>query len=287
MGGSRLSGAVCAWLGVLLWAACPGPGYPRCEQDRQCADRGEVCVYGACHACALDSHCAADKVCRRYRCEPRVQCQAATDCAEGLVCRDHRCAPECQLDSECAEGRVCKDRRCVDQEARCTADADCGEGLHCTDARCVPLPPPAEPGFTAEYGTPESPTSGVDPAGGRLLCGEELRVYFAYNESALSDESRANLARAATCLKASPALEVTVQGHTDERGATEYNLALGERRALAVRLFLRDLGVSERRLHLVSVGEERPLDPGHDEAAWARNRRAELYPRLPNTGAPR
>ena len=69
---------------------------------------------------------------------------------------------------------------------------------------------------------------------------------------------------------------IIVEGHCDERGTTEYNLALGERRATETKKYLVELGVPEGRIKTISYGEERPLDPGHTEAAWAKNRRAQF-----------
>ena len=77
-------------------------------------------------------------------------------------------------------------------------------------------------------------------------------------------------------LQANPSLRVRVQGHTDERGSDEYNLALGQRRAASIKRFFADRGVEERRLDVVSFGRERPATPGDDDAARARNRRAEF-----------
>ena len=80
----------------------------------------------------------------------------------------------------------------------------------------------------------------------------------------------------AAFLRGSPDVRVVVDGFTDERGTREYNLALGERRAEAVRTFLVTAGVRRSQIDVVSYGEERPADPDHSEAAWAKNRRAEL-----------
>ena len=77
-------------------------------------------------------------------------------------------------------------------------------------------------------------------------------------------------------MKKYPSWIVTIEGHADERGTAEYNLALGERRALAARTYLVSLGLSADRLRTVSYGKEFPFDPGHDEAAWAKNRRAQF-----------
>jgi peptidoglycan-associated lipoprotein len=98
-------------------------------------------------------------------------------------------------------------------------------------------------------------------------------VSFPYNEAALTDEARATLEKHAAWLQTRRELRVLIEGHCDERGTVGYNLALGERRAQAARDYLVSLGVSQGRLTTVSLGKERPLDLGHDESAWAHNRR--------------
>jgi peptidoglycan-associated lipoprotein len=77
-------------------------------------------------------------------------------------------------------------------------------------------------------------------------------------------------------LQANPSARVAIAGHTDERGSREYNLALGERRAKAAQAYLATSGVSASRMEAISYGEDQPADPGHDESAWAKNRRAEV-----------
>lgn len=99
-------------------------------------------------------------------------------------------------------------------------------------------------------------------------------IQFAYDQSDLTDAARATLERNAQWMRAHPAAKVRVEGHCDERGTVEYNLALGERRAQATRDYLVSLGVEASRLSTVSYGKERPLDPSSTEAAFARNRRA-------------
>ena len=94
------------------------------------------------------------------------------------------------------------------------------------------------------------------------------------DSAALTDEARTILEKHALWLQGQRELRVIVEGHCDERGTVEYNLALGEQRARAVRDYLASLGVAAARLKVVSYGKERPLDPGSDEAAMARNRRA-------------
>ncbi|MDW8371737.1 MAG: peptidoglycan-associated lipoprotein Pal [Geminicoccaceae bacterium] len=99
------------------------------------------------------------------------------------------------------------------------------------------------------------------------------RVFFAFDSSTLDDAARQTLERQAAWLKQFPAVSVTIEGHCDERGTREYNLALGERRAQAVKSYLVALGISPDRIRTISYGKERPADPGHDETAWALNRR--------------
>lgn len=99
-------------------------------------------------------------------------------------------------------------------------------------------------------------------------------VYFAYDESSLSDDARAKLSRNADLLKAQQRLSMTIEGHCDERGTSEYNLALGERRANAVKGYLASLGVGGDRLRTLSYGSERPACAEHEESCWSQNRRA-------------
>lgn len=101
-------------------------------------------------------------------------------------------------------------------------------------------------------------------------------VYFAYDSSQVAATERAKVETVINYLKQNSAVDVIVEGHCDERGSREYNLALGERRAQAVRSYLSDLGISSERIQTKSLGEEAPANPGHDEAAWSANRRAEF-----------
>lgn len=101
-------------------------------------------------------------------------------------------------------------------------------------------------------------------------------VYFAFDSARLDDSAQQTLRRNAEWLKENPDDRVMVEGHCDERGTNEYNMALGQRRADSAFNFLRSLGVRADRLETISYGEERPVDPGHDEEAWSKNRRAEF-----------
>jgi peptidoglycan-associated lipoprotein len=99
-------------------------------------------------------------------------------------------------------------------------------------------------------------------------------VFFDYDSSDLSAAAQAILNEDATLLKRNSSWTVTLEGHCDERGTAEYNLALGERRAVSARAYLISLGIPADRVRTVSYGKEFPFDPGHDEAAYAKNRRA-------------
>jgi len=101
-------------------------------------------------------------------------------------------------------------------------------------------------------------------------------VYYDFDSADLRQDGRDTLSANAAQIKANGTLAVRIEGHCDERGTVEYNLALGDRRARAAREALVSMGVSGSKLRTISYGKERPADPGHSESAWAMNRRAEL-----------
>ena len=101
-------------------------------------------------------------------------------------------------------------------------------------------------------------------------------VYFAFDDYTLSAETQDQLAGLANYLKQNPGAVVQVEGHCDERGSIEYNLALGQRRASSVKDYLTQMGVESERVTTISYGEERAAVDGHNEAAWSKNRRAEF-----------
>jgi len=118
--------------------------------------------------------------------------------------------------------------------------------------------------------------AGVARAGSQedLVVNVGDRVFFGFDKTDLSSEARATLDRQSAWLKKYAAVKVTVEGHADERGTREYNLALGERRAVAAKNYLVAAGISADRVKTVSYGKERPAVLGSNEAAWAQNRRA-------------
>jgi peptidoglycan-associated lipoprotein len=139
-------------------------------------------------------------------------------------------------------------------------------------------PPPPRPAERVEESVPV-PAISEDAIGNRSL--EDLNrdspfrpAFFGLDSSELDDAGRAIVSANADIMKKYPTWVVTVEGHCDERGTAEYNLALGELRAVAVKTYLVALGVSADRLRTVSYGKEFPFDMGHSETAWSKNRRA-------------
>ena len=154
-----------------------------------------------------------------------------------------------------------------------------------------PMPPPPPPAETAPPSPPAPPEPAREPVSvppdpvrddaissaslDELNKNSPLKpVYFELDSSDLSAANQRTLDEDAALIKRYSSWTVTIEGHCDERGSAEYNLALGERRAMAARTYLVSLGIAATRLRTVSYGKEFPFDPGHDEGAFAKNRRA-------------
>ncbi len=125
---------------------------------------------------------------------------------------------------------------------------------------------------TVKVDTPQT----TQPAAVAQLKQELEAIYFDFDASGLSSTSRTTLTKNAELLKKDSTANVRIEGNCDERGSDEYNLALGERRAKAAAKYLITLGVAKSRIATISYGKEKPADPGHNEAAWAKNRRDEF-----------
>ena len=139
---------------------------------------------------------------------------------------------------------------------------------------------PVTSGANSGKGATDSPVAKVDlTKGGNADNASGRVVYFDYDSYVVKDEYRTVLEAQAKTLTANKAKKVTIEGHTDERGGSEYNLALGQKRAQAVLKSLTLLGATDSQLEAVSFGKERPAVQGSDEAAYAKNRRAELVSR--------
>ncbi|HTT72317.1 MAG TPA: OmpA family protein [Anaeromyxobacteraceae bacterium] len=227
-------------IAISLTGCSSKPKNGECKTSDDCKDQqgyGKVCVQGHCQECGAD-----------------------TDCQAGFLCRDNRCVPrpECAGDADCGPGRACQDGRCVAAapKAECAGDADCGPGRACQDGRCVAKMEEAPP-----------------PAPMAACGGEDNAVHFAFDKADLDTTARGILEKTADCLKSAGTTRFTVEGHCDERGTTEYNLHLGERRAEAVKKYLGNLGLDPHGIRTTSYGKERPLCTEHNEGCWSRNRR--------------
>ena len=210
------------------------PKYPACNNDKDCHEK-EYCVNNQCQ-----------------------QCRDSKDCPDGQVCKAGRCeaapAKPCTTDSECPGDQSCIDGVCKP----CASDDQCGAGGHCQGGRCQRAPKETN---TSEITPPPGPCA-LEP------------VYFDFNESALSTEATSAVERDAECLKKNTGRTITLTGRTDPRGTEEYNLALSDKRAQAVRQHLESLGAGGGRFKIVPRGE---LDAsGHDESGWAKDRRVDL-----------
>ena len=144
--------------------------------------------------------------------------------------------------------------------------------------------PPTPPGPRAGQTVVDGQPSGTAPLADEGVDGRNLEelnrdsplkpAYFPLDSSDLDDAARGVVAGNADILKRNPRWVITIEGHCDERGTAEYNLALGERRALAAKNYLVSLGIADARVKTVSYGDEFPFDRGHSDEAWSRNRRA-------------
>jgi len=149
----------------------------------------------------------------------------------------------------------------------------------------APPPPPPPPVVETPVVTPPPPPPPPPPPDTNALRRERLQglmsqvlkpIYFDLDQSSIKSEGKAILKSVGDLLKTYPELSVTVEGNCDERGSTEYNQALGERRANAAVAWLKSYGVKAAQIQGVSYGEERPAAQGSDESAWSQNRRDEL-----------
>jgi peptidoglycan-associated lipoprotein len=157
-----------------------------------------------------------------------------------------------------------------------------------TIAACSKRQPAQEPAPQTPTSTPTPPPSGTGNTGGNRPAAdpnEEVRrklsvmmetVYFDYDEATIRQDAATSLQAKLPILREDASIRFRVEGHADERGSLEYNLALGQRRAQAVKDYLVGFGIDASRITVQSFGEDRPADPGSNESAWALNRRAEF-----------
>lgn len=240
-----------ALLFAALLTGCP-KSYPNCDNDSTCKKYNEVCVDGKCKQCATDTHCKAIDGC--MTCSANTCVRAPDCCKSDLDCPNGRCAKApgaatgmcvagCSDSNACPPGQRCANGACV-PDVGCSDDSFCPAGQKCQNGECV--------------------------AG----CSLES-VYFDFNEHAIKLSEESKVSTNADCIKSS-GFQVAVEGHCDERGSDEYNLALGQRRANSVSRQYKALGVGDGAIKgVISFGEERPTCTDADESCWSRNRRAE------------
>ena len=131
-------------------------------------------------------------------------------------------------------------------------------------------------------------TAGLDEFEGMIKDPAALAAYtihFAYDSAVIRDSEQANLQAVASALSSDASTKLLIEGNCDERGTEEYNRSLGERRALAAREALAKLGVDPMRVRTISYGKDKPVDPGHDESAWSKNRRDDFVLLHPKTSS--
>jgi peptidoglycan-associated lipoprotein len=242
--------AVAGLFVALALSAC-SKSYPNCDDDSTCRSRQEVCVDGLCRQCGNNSHCTkvdACLTCSANECVKRTGCcKSDVDCPSGKCWRGEgeatgQCGGVCQNNDHCPAGQRCANGACVPEG--CSGDSSCPSGQRCVDGKC-----------TAQCQ--------LEP------------VYFDFNESAIRLDQERVASANAECIR-SNSTNIKVEGHCDERGSDEYNMALGQRRANSLNSQYKTLGVPAGLMKgTISYGEEKPVCSDSDESCWQRNRRAE------------
>jgi peptidoglycan-associated lipoprotein len=195
-------------------------------------------------------------------CGPKYpKCDKDENCHAGEYCVDGQCQ-ECRTDAHCGPGKTCNAGRCEETTGYCTSDDACGVNEKCERNRCVTR------GETLE-------SSSREPAAAPSC--ELSPVYFDFDAAELDSSARNAISANVRCMKERGMETIQLTGHTDPRGTEEYNLALSDRRARAVKRYLVSLGVAERSLRSTGVGEE--MAQGEDEASWRRDRRVDFAER--------
>lgn len=246
-----LTAALVLVLGALL-GACRS--YPECKRDDHCIDydRGTpYCVERVCRECRDDSVCGFCEQCDGNSCVPTPGCCADdADCPSPMRCRDNRCGPQCLSDADCGDMERCQSGTCV--EVECFTDEHCPEGFRCENYACERI---------------------VDttPCANR----EFRTILFDFDESTLRADQTSAIEWNMACFERFEG-DVDVEGHCDERGTVEYNLALGDRRARTIRNYFEDAGIERARMNKISYGESRPASSGSTESAYRQNRRVEI-----------
>lgn len=242
-------GLLCA--GFALGGVSCKPDYPTCETDKDCKAK-EFCVARKCQQCRDSRDCPTGYQCNAGRCAAiQGYCTDKAQCPAGQECIANRCRA-CESDAECPAGTKCAQGQC--RKPQCSSDNDCPQDQECQNGACVGRPPRPAEGAPCPLGA----------------------VYFGFDQATLSPEATSTLNTNAECLKSAKAAKRSVDlvGRADPRGTTEYNMALADRRAQAVRDYLQRLGIDTARLSKVPRGA---LDAtGTDESGWSKDRRVDF-----------
>lgn len=203
--------------------------------------------------------------------------------AEEMLARTYRLNEAKEYDAAKEAALMTKDlSEIASSEARKAAAAGCLQGGSAAETGAVATPPDGArlPGGQLSEAEVRQELAQTKTGEGSLGAGITVQglkpVHFAFDRADLTPEALAIITENAEWMKDRPGVKVQIEGHTDEQGPNEYNTALGLRRAQAVRNAMLRLGIEPERLSVITYGEEMPVDPGHDESAWSKNRRAEF-----------
>jgi peptidoglycan-associated lipoprotein len=239
---------VLGFAGALL-AGC-GPEYPNCDEDQDCKEvhPDEWCVNNLCVKCRNDQDCLVGQECREGSCRDIPgYCDADHICPMGQVCRDNRCSP-CLSDEECGPDMMCQNGTCVPRP-QCDANNPCPAGEECINGYCRPIPAPPECQFTS--------------------------IFFDYNKDNVRSDQRTAAQGDRTCM-GEHNRTVNLTGYCDQRGSEEYNMALGQRRADAVRRYLINLGVRSSSVGGTYSRGKTEARNCYDEGCWQQDRRVDF-----------
>lgn len=199
-------------------------------------------------------------------CGPKYpNCGEDSDCHEHEFCVDQQCQ-QCRSESDCGQGQQCNAGRCDAIPGYCADNSTCPSGQECQNNRCTRV--------TQSTTDTTDPTTTTTPT--PQAC-QISPIYFDFESADLSGSARDQIQAVVNCMRERNVARLTVVGHCDPRGTEEYNLALGDRRARAVRDFMVSLGVARNALNSTSQGEE--MAQGSEETTWARDRKVEFVQR--------
>lgn len=236
----------------LALTGCPDkkPKFPNCKTDKDCKD-GQHCFNKHCSECSEDAHCEDFETCNGGSCILKDgMCRTNDDCTAGQICENNECTA-CESDAQCGPDSRCSNGACLERGS-CNQDEDCADDEDCIDGTCQ------RPGRSSP---PE------------LTCNLES-VFFGFDEFSIPEEAKEGLQKTSICIQQGDQRNVFVEGHTDDIGTDEYNIALSEKRGRSVADFLARLGIDPARLRVIPKGETEAT--GTDEDSRSEERRVDF-----------